>query len=201
MSEHHETLPTFLRNVISYVISQQSICDKHYIWNNHQSNISNILYDQWCIGFSHDNLGISREIQGKGMLHRCGACHLVITRQEKKILNIFVKSPEYLLAEVIEAYHELNTLTDGKMFCKITTKLVSKDFYDIKLQTAQLFGYEGLDECCVCSELTTTKTECRHPLCLECWGKLKKTNCPMCREEISCANIQCPYCNDGDDDE
>ena len=199
MSEHPETLPTFLRNIISYVIRQTSKYDNHIVWFNHKSNISNILYDQWWVEASDDNVSISREIQGKGMLHRCGQCDLIITRQEKKIHDIFVKSPEYLLSQVIEAYDELNNLTDGMVFCKITSRLVSKDFYDIKLQTAQLFGYEGLDECCVCSELTTTKTDCRQPLFLECWGKLKKRTCPMCREEICCANIECPYHPDDDE--
>jgi len=202
MSEHPETLKNFLKTITSYVISNE----RNYHWNNEKSNIGNTFDDHWRIGFSYNRISISREIQGKGMLHKCLDCDLVITRGEKNIRDVLVKSPEYLLSEVIEAYDELNTLIDGKVFSKITGKFVDKDLYDIQQQVVELFGYEDLDECCVCSELTTLKTECRHPLCLECWVKLKKRKndiqrqCPMCRQDIY-STIECPYHPDIEDGE
>lgn len=48
-------------------------------------------------------------------------------------------------------------------------------------------------QCCVCHERTTTKTECNHHLCIQCWDQLKEVEkdnrhafryCPLCREEI-----------------
>lgn len=56
------------------------------------------------------------------------------------------------------------------------------------------------DECCVCNEFTTTKTECKHSLCYVCWSAIGKKahddadnyeddhieiSCPLCREDIS----------------
>jgi hypothetical protein len=39
-------------------------------------------------------------------------------------------------------------------------------------------------ECCVCFELTLSKTHCFHPLCLRCYIKIKANRCPLCREDI-----------------
>ena len=45
------------------------------------------------------------------------------------------------------------------------------------------FGEEYLAgvECSVCLEKTITRTNCAHYLCLQCWSKLKKNKCPICR--------------------
>jgi hypothetical protein len=39
-------------------------------------------------------------------------------------------------------------------------------------------------ECCVCFEITISKTTCFHPLCLRCYSKIKTNHCPLCRENI-----------------
>jgi hypothetical protein len=42
-------------------------------------------------------------------------------------------------------------------------------------------------DCCVCFETKTYlifKTICNHTICLECFLKLKKIKCPMCREKF-----------------
>ena len=40
-------------------------------------------------------------------------------------------------------------------------------------------------ECCVCyNDLNILITECRHPICLDCLLKLRKIECPMCRNEL-----------------
>jgi hypothetical protein len=53
------------------------------------------------------------------------------------------------------------------------------------------------EECCVCQELTGTKTECEHHLCLLCMSSLHEVEdedgdevkkCPMCRETIHLIN-------------
>ena len=127
MSEHPDNLKKFLSSITSYVISQTSKYDNHYCWVNHKSQVSKVFYDQWCIGFSYGNIGISREIQGKGILHKCGQCDLTIMRREKKVEDVFVKSPEYLLSQVVEAYDELNHMLDDKVFCKITGHFVDME--------------------------------------------------------------------------
>lgn len=40
--------------------------------------------------------------------------------------------------------------------------------------------------CTVCHDPTTTKTPCRHHLCMVCWEKLQKKTCPCCRCNIEC---------------
>lgn len=39
-------------------------------------------------------------------------------------------------------------------------------------------------DCAVCYEKTYVKTNCDHSLCYRCWSKLKKADCPMCREPL-----------------
>jgi hypothetical protein len=46
-----------------------------------------------------------------------------------------------------------------------------------------LFGIDNCD-CAVCYEKTYVKTDCDHSLCYRCWSKLKKADCPLCREGI-----------------
>ena len=41
-----------------------------------------------------------------------------------------------------------------------------------------------MDECCVCLSLTKIKTICNHGLCKECFKKLNKKICPICRHSI-----------------
>ena len=42
--------------------------------------------------------------------------------------------------------------------------------------------------CCVCQEITENKTTCGHSLCGDCWERLDRLRCPMCRED-------CSYCD------
>ena len=50
--------------------------------------------------------------------------------------------------------------------------------------------YEKGENCCVCLEKTTTETQCRHHLCIECWSKIKpigyNKHCPLCRSNHIC---------------
>ena len=40
------------------------------------------------------------------------------------------------------------------------------------------------EECAVCLDKTSRKTQCNHAMCLECELKLTKRACPLCRAEI-----------------
>lgn len=44
----------------------------------------------------------------------------------------------------------------------------------------------GFDDCCVCADLTTTKTSCGHHLCSECESAIKSNKCPICRQCYTC---------------
>jgi hypothetical protein len=41
-------------------------------------------------------------------------------------------------------------------------------------------------QCVACMEDTEVKTDCNHPLCIQCNQNLKKRNCPMCRRCMNC---------------
>lgn len=45
--------------------------------------------------------------------------------------------------------------------------------------------------CCVCHELTISKTQCKHHMCLQCWSQLANTSCPMCRKCLCCNADDC----------
>jgi hypothetical protein len=42
--------------------------------------------------------------------------------------------------------------------------------------------WEQPDECCVCFELTSQKTNCNHSVCYSCM--IKMTSCPLCRGKL-----------------
>lgn len=60
-------------------------------------------------------------------------------------------------------------------------------FQNEKYFGLDIFGieYDDYDVCIVCYENTTTITSCNHHLCIDCWTKLKKNYCPVCREYLS----------------
>ena len=60
--------------------------------------------------------------------------------------------------------------------------ITKKDDY---LECYNYFGisYMNIDDCCVCHEKTQLKTNCKHTLCALCWNKLKKRECPICRND------------------
>ena len=64
--------------------------------------------------------------------------------------------------------------------------LVPKKNFDHLLKIP--FAKSNADICVVCHELTLTKTDCQHNLCLQCRSQLKKHECPMCRTCLTCGN-------------
>ena len=40
---------------------------------------------------------------------------------------------------------------------------------------------EIVEECCVCLEMTKTKTNCGHHMCISCWNQVLDGRCPICR--------------------
>ena len=54
--------------------------------------------------------------------------------------------------------------------------------------------------CCVCFDLTKTKTACNHPVCIDCWDKIKPYFCNECNYGYycdrgdTCGIVPCPIC-------
>jgi hypothetical protein len=79
-------------------------------------------------------------------------------------------------------------------YCKIQNIFVKKD--NIFMKVVNYFDLKCLDcdECCICYDKTSFKTEmCKHYICLECVAKMKTikpphdmnyVNCPMCKAEV-----------------
>lgn len=185
-----DKLSKFLETVMRYVREN----DATYVWRNFKTYLSKNFYDQWAISYHSEHYRISRKILAKGVRHRTCGCEVVIKtwKQTNKIIQPL---------DVMEAYTELSNIFDNLKYCKMVEGLTSIDFCDLGIQSTELFGYEGVDECVVCSELTPTKTECEHPLCLECWGKLNELKCPMCRRNAPFISKPCDICNASDDDD
>jgi hypothetical protein len=86
---------------------------------------------------------------------------------EERIINI------NLVQEVLDDLKKNLKVMKLDVFGKLSTELCLEEFDE----------YLDADKCCVCFDITTTKTDCRHHLCLGCWGKMKKDKCPMCRKK------------------
>lgn len=52
---------------------------------------------------------------------------------------------------------------------------------------------KAYDECCICNDITTMQTQCKHHICVVCVSKLNKNKCPLCRGPV--------YYDTEDDDE
>lgn len=85
-----------------------------------------------------------------------------------------------------------NILNDLK-FDKIQNKFCKKSEYGIFDFLKDLNNICIDDECCVCKDITTYNTHCKHPICIPCLVQLKPNAsyedeilCPICR---SCIGI------------
>ena len=105
----------------------------------------------------------------------------------------FTKVAEYILVNINE------------LKLDITGKLVNKkDIIDDQMLEHQLLsGFDNIelhgDECCVCNNLTETKTRCNHCVCYRCMTHIKPVEnnnsyrendipCPICRQDIRYLN-------------
>ena len=108
---------------------------------------------------------------------------------------------------------ELAMQFDGlvKMLRRLKFSKLVGHFYDpedeyecAKLENEELSVAAGLrvcGECCVCNEHTKTATECGHALCHDCWNRLDKHVCPMCRGELTTRNPEIEMSEATDDEE
>ena len=98
----------------------------------------------------------------------------------KQIFDIYVKTPEQLLEEIIALFI---AIFDKKrlVYDKIENKFRTKKDVIRRQQIAKAFKEDGIEICPVCLELTKTTTNCKHHLCYQCWGALHKKICPICR--------------------
>ena len=83
----------------------------------------------------------------------------------------------------------LKTMLDSLRFNKKKNMFETTPTYDwdfLKSENVKL--RYTCEECCVCHEITESKTTCKHSLCIPCYDKIKmdekySTLCPLCRED------------------
>ncbi len=107
-------------------------------------------------------------------------------------------SSEKIKSYLLEIKEILTKLELNKFLgCLVTDQQINQEYLGFDIFDGE---YMDTNECCVCLDKTITKTNCEHALCIECWTKLKKDECPMCRCE--CITIRkTDACNDSDEED
>jgi len=106
----------------------------------------------------------------------------------KLFFEISIVNPVINNNEFIDTFKKIvNSLRYNNKTGKINEEEEDTQFFrDLILNENITFKEE--EQCCVCSEITKTKTQCNHSLCFICWSKIKPNNdvkcCPICRESI-----------------
>ena len=109
----------------------------------------------------------------------------IISREYCDLFPIF-----YLGSIQIGNSDNSNTLDNFKKIYKKAKNYI----YEEIIPPAYLLEIEFLNQslkeehqCCVCYEITCTKTPCNHNLCYRCWNRIVNSDnkkCPMCRNKI-----------------
>jgi hypothetical protein len=99
--------------------------------------------------------------------------------------NTLRKCSEVTKKDIKVSLQKMKKIIPNLKFDKMCGKIYTdkaKSFEQICLNE---FGSSFIEsnECCVCNETTTTKTNCCHFLCVECWSHIKSNQCPICRED------------------
>ena len=112
--------------------------------------------------------------------------------------------PLQLLSKLFYEISIINPVIDNEYFIESFKNIVNSLRYDNKtgkldeneednhffrdLISNENITFNEEEACPVCSEITKTKTQCNHTLCLVCWSKIKSVDdmkpCPICREPL-----------------
>ena len=112
--------------------------------------------------------------------------------------------PLQLLSKLFYEISIINPVIDNEYFIDSFKKIVNSLRYDNRTgkidedeENTQFFRdlisnenitFKEEEACPVCMEITKTKTQCLHSLCLICWSKIKSVNdekrCPICRDPL-----------------
>lgn len=204
---HQDQLTKFMSFALQ--ITQK---DRHnrYYWrdyNHFNETEKKSFRSDWLLEvIKLDNGGIDRvllcnNIVVSGIIADCDGNEINVYHHSGLIKVSTDMTHEVIVEKLTVLFKELVEEQKKYSFCKITHNFEKPNFKALKELTASTFGYLNLGECCVCYDNTTTKTKCGHHLCYECWGALKKKECPMCRSDIKCAYCSCSDCDpDADED-
>jgi hypothetical protein len=112
----------------------------------------------------------------------CYGQYILYTTMIRKIdiMELNVDVLDCIIKDIMNILHTLE-------YNKLTNTLKQKDDNGYQyVDEGDIFKKynDGNNICCVCNETTEfITTNCGHTLCIECWDKLKKQICPICRNE------------------
>jgi hypothetical protein len=107
-------------------------------------------------------------------------CHFFY---EIPILNSVIDNDEFI--------HSFKKIMNELKYNNKTGKINEDEedqFFFRELITNPSISFQEEETCPVCMEITKTKTNCFHNLCLRCWSKIKSIegikSCPVCRGQL-----------------
>jgi len=112
-----------------------------------------------------------------------------------------------------EMFVKMNTILKELVFDKFMGKFITGNIgdeeqkyitereYIIGLNNPKIKINEKYSECCVCLCNTTTKSKCKHTICIPCADKIQEYYCENCDEDGDCDNEgcgmkRCPICRE-----
>ena len=134
--------------------------------------------------YNHKCLGMFQLVKGKNVQCR------KFDRQSLTNMETLLDAVEF---DKFAGKFVLGTKGDEERKC-----IVEKE-YIVNLNKPKLKLKEKYGECCVCLENTTTKTECKHYVCIPCADKIKLFVCGECDgqdccDDEDCGHKICPLC-------
>ena len=154
---------------------------------NHQSEHCCCRVDLFPI-IAIDGIKVEVEVQ----ILRVATTNQILLR-----MNVFSDWKHNLLYEYrVDKYQDLQTFI--QTLPRLKYNLITNELHDgDELQQHQkniILGYDlykcmeksdnittRFDECSVCMEECSTRTNCKHTICLKCESKLHTQKCPICR--------------------
>jgi hypothetical protein len=122
----------------------------------------------------------------------CGCC------RKDKIFDIDHRNPTITVEEVYIILKKMTNVLDDLKLDKMSGRLsTTQKYYPTECQFLKSPNIKSkYQECCVCYDLTSTQSPCKHPLCIRCWGSIKivgedddaEQPCPICREDLQQCN-------------
>lgn len=103
---------------------------------------------------------------------------------EKTFDNLNVKNINQFLKKIQEILSQINFNKLTGLFESTILKMSqTKSKSNLTTNLNENKEISEISECCICYDETLNQTLCSHFLCVDCWTRLKKSECPYCRSK------------------
>jgi hypothetical protein len=152
---------------ISAITNSNIYCQRH-VYINPPEHIEIIYNQESLFDFLNNEINLINQIIPENLL-------LIENQNEKKQCSyIFKKGKNKGLQCSVKSFN---------CFCSKHSKNLSSQFL-IKPSKKIRKDFPDVNDCVVCYEKNDTFTKCKHNLCSCCLNQLRKTECPMCRQQL-----------------